>query len=1240
MAQQVWTVIGSGSGPGGTSDNMCVITTNAGPVKVITARLTSFFVPAEQTQFIGIILRKSLDPDSASFAIGCDGLFNTKFTYRLTDGGASTSAGFGLVGNPIWYRLTVNATNQVTAFVSGDGTTWSQVGVPVQASSTLGYAGFVIASGTPQLTQATFDNLSLGKLDTPTVTSGDQIFPYPRTLKLNLIPPIGVDARYTLDGSEPTPTSSLYDSNHPPEVLAPLIVKTKAFAQYFQDSDTATTQFKVDTSTAYLPAQNRLVWLRADTGIHVDATNHVTSWQNLSDSNSSASNTSSTGPTLNAGPALDFNGTSSYLHLPTGFADFSNGCSIFVVANPDTAAVNERILDFGSGSTTNSFFLAPASTTQARFTVYNNTTAQSITGAGMTLDKFQLFEAIQNGAANGRLWINSEQKVSAALQNIPNVARTTNSIGRMGNNTLFFDGQIKEIIMYSRALSDAERKEVEAYIQQRYGSEFVATAQGPQPDPPTINVNNLSTTGGGVSAYASSTPVTVTINAPSRFTKQWTTDTSANPIWLTYTAPITVASSAVVRARVTSPYWRPSDETTCHIAIDQTVQDVRRQGLKFWLMADNGVEKTGSTSTVATWRDSSGNNRDAVKNGAAAAPTYTTTGTKAITFSGASQYLSLPADAAPASNNSIFIVFKPTTFAAGKRLVDFGVGSATTDSIYVSEVTSTNRANYTVFNTVANNAILSKVLTSGTRYLFESVHDTTAGTANLFINDSTSQTPLLNAPVQSPSATSRTINSIGRTSANTLFYAGDILEILVYDSALNDADRNAIERYLSSKYTLFPSPTGNPPSISPASQIYRWPPTITISGGSNVHYSVNGELPSASTPAYSSPFILDTSGLGSTVTLRAASIDPNSGTAGKVVSQTYQSDAYAWLLVTGNNLIQNGLKMWLKSDFGMAADPSGKLSLWQSALADSGGTRRNASQANVAQQPIVLPHDANGYPAAWFVPASKHNLSFADIANPGGLNIFVVLKPNTAQADYILDMTTSTNTSPYRIERLADGTNLKFSSSATTALTTSTGPLSIGKYQLVDVHLDFNPISNASIAINGNTVASGSIDVTTAAARTNNHVGCNYNASGNFFDGNVAEVLVFGDLSPATRASIVGYLVQKYQLDSQAPPAPKFSMPSGALSGPAQVAITAPANAVVHITRDGTDPTAEAPVCNGPVDVYYTQTIKAISIANGVSSPISSATYTLNPNQWPAPSPTDTSPIDLNLQLPTNAVSP
>jgi hypothetical protein len=46
--------------------------------------------------------------------------------------------------------------------------------------------------------------------------------------------------------------------------------------------------------------------------------------------------------------------------------------------------------------------------------------------------------------------------------------------------------------------------------------------------------------------------------------------------------------------------------------------------------------------------------------------------------------------------------------------------------------------------------------------------------------------------------------------------------------------------------------------------------------------------------------------------------------------------------------------------------------------------------------------------------------------------------------------------------------------------------------------------------------------------------------------------------------------------------------------------------------------------------------LKAVSVINGVSSSVSSATYTL-PAQYPAPSATDPRPLTINLQLPATA---
>jgi hypothetical protein len=111
--------------------------------------------------------------------------------------------------------------------------------------------------------------------------------------------------------------------------------------------------------------------------------------------------------------------------------------------------------------------------------------------------------------------------------------------------------------------------------------------------------------------------------------------------------------------------------------------------------------------------------------------------------------------------------------------------------------------------------------------------------------------------------------------------------------------------------------------------------------------------------------------------------------------------------------------------------------------------------------------------------------------------------------------------------------------------------------------------------------------------------------------------------------------MQKYQLlSTNTTPAPVLSVSAGTLTAPTQVAIWAPEAAITYFTIDGTTPTTSSPVYSGPINVYYTQTVKAMCVLNGVQSSTTSATYTLNATQWPAPSATDTTSLQIQLQLP------
>ena len=63
-----------------------------------------------------------------------------------------------------------------------------------------------------------------------------------------------------------------------------------------------------------------------------------------------------------------------------------------------------------------------------------------------------------------------------------------------------------------------------------------------------------------------------------------------------------------------------------------------------------------------------------------------------------------------------------------------------------------------------------------------------------------------------------------------------------------------------------------------------------------------------------------------------------------------------------------------------------------------------------------------------------------------------------------------------------------------------------------------------------------------------------------------------------------------------------------------QVSMSAEAGATIHYTLDGSTPTAESAVYSAPITLSDTTTVKAIAVKDGVSSSVTSRTYTKGTN--------------------------
>jgi len=402
--------------------------------------------------------------------------------------------------------------------------------------------------------------------------------------------------------------------------------------------------------------------------------------------------------------------------------------------------------------------------------------------------------------------------------------------------------------------------------------------------------------------------------------------------------------------------------------------------------------------------------------------------------------------------------------------------------------------------------------------------------------------------------------------------------------------------------------------------------TMTVSAADlsqnaqTIFYSTDGSIPSQASNRFSS------------------AITVTSATQIKAVAWSYQLSAYS--PVTTQYVEFPAL--WLRADTGVTTTGTPpQVTTWT----DTSGSGNSATGVS-GSQPVLNNKAVNSLPAISFngssqflslpagFPSSSGSPNFDN-----GVSIFVVALPSAlTPGARIIDLGDGTSSNSIHMQVSASGSYGEFwiynNGSGTCARSQS--PLALNQYQLIEAVLAPGTSSaSATFYLNGVPgVQNTSMNNIPVVTLTSNYL-AQATTSSNFFQGNIAEVIVYPSAN-APRQAIEAYLMQKYQLLSQAPPPPVIGVPGGFLSGPAQVAIFSQPGSITRVTTDGTTPTSSSTAYSGsPIFINYSQTLKAISFMNGLQSDPATAVYTLDPNLWPAPNPNDTSTPNINLQLPT-----
>ncbi len=212
-----------------------------------------------------------------------------------------------------------------------------------------------------------------------------------------------------------------------------------------------------------------LLWLRSDQGA-TDANGFVSQWLDQSGHHFDAiQNEAASRPTLlvagiGGHPTLRFDGVDDSFQLPSGMADFALGLTMFVVVNERQSDLYASLLEFSNGSEVDDI----------AFGQYQNELAYEVADQSMQGDPIQynvpqIYTAVHNTDGNLTLRRNGSVAGTYTLSLPVTVTREQNFVGQSlyaGSGTYF--GLLGEVLVYGRALSDADLVNTESDLKRRW----------------------------------------------------------------------------------------------------------------------------------------------------------------------------------------------------------------------------------------------------------------------------------------------------------------------------------------------------------------------------------------------------------------------------------------------------------------------------------------------------------------------------------------------------------------------------------------------------------------------------------------------------------------------------------------------------------------------------------------------------------------------------------------------------
>ncbi|WP_200381862.1 LamG-like jellyroll fold domain-containing protein [Thiococcus pfennigii] len=576
----------------------------------------------------------------------------------------------------------------------------------------------------------------------------------------------------------------------------------------------------------FLPESGRLMVLNADTLNYTHfGGEKVTQWVDASGGPFMASVIERNAPTfvldgIAGHGAVRFDGVDDYLSLPAGFADFTEGLTLFVVARPTVVQGGAKLLLLGNGAgAENVGFGRNGGGAGLQYFTTNGGGSYGWFGTDAALadGEAAVYGVVQGGGVADATVTATVSKNGQAVGGgpvyVPPVAtRASNYLGRSyWGSDGYFQGDIAEVILYDRALSPDEQALVHAYLAEKYELDVEA--------PPTLVLDPPSAavavagdgevalswgavagaTGYRVYRRVGATDVYGEIHAGSDTSYTDTAVTNGTTYRYVVTAYDASQESAYSAEAVATPTAPPPALVP--------PPELPADDLVLLLDAGTAALERVDGSEVTTWRDVSGRGHDAFT-AAGRAPTLVAGvlgGDAVLRFDGVDDYLSLPAGFADFTEGlTLFVVARPTVVQGGAKLLLLGNGAGAENVGFgrngggagLQYFTTNGGGSYGWFGTDA-------ALADGEAAVYGVVQGGGVADATVTATVSKNGQAVGGGPVYVPPVATRASNYLGRSYwGSDGYFQGDIAEVILYDRALSPDEQALVHAYLAEKYEL------------------------------------------------------------------------------------------------------------------------------------------------------------------------------------------------------------------------------------------------------------------------------------------------------------------------------------------------------------------------------------------------------------------------------------------------------